>query len=263
MWAGAALGLREERIRRLPRPARAYEQETERYEGLARYVEWRFAPGDRTTVLPNGGFAPTDIRRRCYATGLELALLLDQLRPDWAETLDVNPAETLDALLTPHVARRKSFTAAGREAAMAQAEADVTLLHRERATLREGLLRRPGWRLEIVADPTQPLMPRGFDPMNCTVVRPGEVVHHRYLHLGNATDHLELSGMPALTTAAGTHPLCDGVARLTVPGLLAEPRVSEGGGMLRITGTGLTIETPSASITRERRLIRLCMGKPA
>ncbi len=53
-----------------------------------------------------------------------------------------------------------------------------------RATGPAAFLGRPGWKLEIAS--AQPLWPQGFDPLNVTLVARGEILHRRWVKLGNA-----------------------------------------------------------------------------
>jgi hypothetical protein len=116
--------------------------------------------------------------------------------------------------------------------------------------LRRDFLARPGWRLELVAPEGSPLFPQGFDPLNVERVGAREVLHTRYLKLGNGEGTLELINRPALTEGAGEHPLFNGVRRLIVTGLASEPAVSEAGGRTTVTAENLKAEFGGAEITR-------------
>jgi len=96
-----------------------------------------------------------------------------------------------------------------------------------------------GWRIEILAG-KEPLWPQGFDPLNVSVLGAGNVLHTRWIKLGNGNGSCEVLGRPSLTEAAGEHPLFQGVRRFLVTGL-AKPTVGEKDGKVTIDGEGVTV----------------------
>ena len=86
------------------------------------------------------------------------------------------------------------------------------------ASSREAFLARPGLTLVVTAG-AEPLWPQGFDPLNVRVVSPSEVLHTRFVRLGNRSGSIEVVGDSALTVAAGAHPLFNGVRSITLTGL--------------------------------------------
>ena len=86
-----------------------------------------------------------------------------------------------------------------------------------------------------------------------------EVLHTRYLKLGGAAGSIELINRHSLTEGAGEHPLFNGVRRLTVTGLPAEPSVTVSGGKTNITADNLKAEFTNANVTRSNQtlLVRL------
>lgn len=250
-----ALELRRQRFARLPENAVAYERGTEWNEGLASYVEGR-AVGP--AGLPSLALPPEAVRQRSYATGAALARLLDRFSPEWRAELERDDTTALDALLAgalgasgPSGGTGCELAPAERDHVRAVAAADVAALRNLRDEQRGAFLARPGWTL-VVAAPGPPLFPQGFDPMNVQAVRPGEVLHTRYLKLGNAAGEVEVIGRPALSEAAGAHPLFNGVRRLTVTGLAAEPAAVEAGGAVTVKTEGITAELRGATVERNR-----------
>lgn len=74
------------------------------------------------------------------------------------------------------------------------------------------------------------------------MVAPSEVLHSRYIKLGNSMGAIEVFGRNSLTEAAGAHPLFNGVRSLLVTGLAAEPVVTQADGAVTIRGEGLTAD---------------------
>jgi hypothetical protein len=140
------------------------------------------------------------------------------------------------------------MTAAERGAIERRARDDVSALQARLAAERRALLERPGWTVVIVAGGS-PLWPQGFDPLNVRMVAPGEVLHRRMLRLGNGDGSLEVLDVPALTEAAGAHPLFSGVRRVTLAGLGADP-VEVADGVVRLAAPGVRAEFRGASVVR-------------
>jgi hypothetical protein len=284
-WAAAALALRRERFDRLPAGAVAYERGSERNEGLARYVEWRAlrwrqgkhgehgAQDVSRAILPVGEFPAEAVRLRCYAVGQALALLLDRLAPQWAEHLEAGDTRSLDEVLEAAIAGPAGdtsrpvspFSDRERAVALSRAEAEVQQLLAVRVAERQAFLAAPGWTVQVVAGEGAPLQPQGFDPMNVRRLGPGEVLHTRWIKLGNAWGTVEVLGRRALTEAAGAHPLFTGVHALTVTGIEEAPTVHEANepnGTSAIRTGDVSAEFRHADVHRDRahQYLRLDLG---
>lgn len=259
-WAARALAAREKRFARLAEPAAAYERGTEMKEGLATYVE-TMAVDDGGPVLPESEFPPEAVRLRAYASGNAIARLLDRLDPAWKRTLEANDDFSLDALLSRAVAglRPAEFSAAEESGARARAAADVKAMAGRRATLRREFLETRGWTL--VLETADPVFPQGFDPWNLERVSASEVLHTRWLKLGNAAGSVEILDGKCLTEGSGKHPLFEGVRRATVTGISAEPRVEEIPGRMKISADGLTLEFRGARVTRDGQTLTVTVNK--
>jgi hypothetical protein len=259
-WAVRALEVRKRRFERIGAAAAAYERGTERKEGLARYVEAVATPSEPSLARPfppGGAEFPADrIRERTYASGCAMALLLDSLSPGWKDAVE-RTDEPLEAALGGAVAmsseRPAEFSSDEIAAARSRARADVAAWTESRAKLRSEFLARSGWTVILETGPASPLFAQGFDPWN--VERLGgagaEVLHTRWLRLGNAAGFFEALDHGCLTESAGRHPLFSGVRRATVTGLEDEPRVDESNGRVRVDAKGLTLEFRGATAVRD------------
>jgi hypothetical protein len=229
-------------------------------EGLATYVETK-AVDEGGPVLPEAEFPPEAVRLRAYASGNAIGRLLDRLDPAWKPALEANDDTSLDALLRRAVAgmRPAEFSAAEESGARARAAADVKAMAARRATLRREFLETPGWTL--VLETADPVFPQGFDPWNLERVSPSEVLHMRWLKLGNAAGSVEILDRKCLTEGSGKHPLFEGVRRATVTGLAAEPRVEEIPGRVKISADGLTLEFRGARVTRSGQTLTVTLNK--
>ncbi|MEK6571528.1 MAG: hypothetical protein AABZ61_09170, partial [Bacteroidota bacterium] len=189
-WAKSALEIRHARFARLPEGSVAYERGTELNEGLAQYVEFRAARTLKAPSLPKDEFAPDDIRRRCYAVGQSLAVLLDRLDPAWPRRLGGGQALSLDELLGATLSNFPTqscgFSEAEREMVLTKAEIDIEEVRAKKIALRNDFLSQLGWKIIVIADEKELLWPQGFDPLNVHRVGDGEVLHMRWLKLGNA-----------------------------------------------------------------------------
>jgi len=272
-WARLALQARRERFARLTKGAATYERATELNEGLARYVEAR-AARTRTANLPAAEYAITDVRTRAYATGHALALLLERFAPAWATRLEAGENLSLDELLAAALLPPKSTPAPDSAAASAsyscalpkpfaesareRAKMEVASLIERRAVLRREFNAQAGWKIIIKADAGAPLWPQGFDPLNVLRLGEREVLHTRYLKLGNDAGAIEILDRRSLTEGAGAqHPLWGGVRQLTLAGIAAEPSAQESAGKTTISAANIKGEFRGARLERAGQTISI------
>jgi hypothetical protein len=234
--AAAAMQARARRYEHMQDVHVAYERLSELNEGLARYVQILIAGGDSSVeLMPAKPFPPAGIRDRVYATGAAMALLLDRFLADWKVKLDAEAYSSLDALLQSALpATGCPADATARQRAEELAEAALAVFAKDLAAKKAEYLRAPGRRIVIRAG-SEPLWPQRFDPLNVAIVGAGEVLHSRYLVLGNGAGKIELVGRGALTVAAGEHPIFGGVREVVLTGVPAEG--------LRIDADGLVIRS--------------------
>ena len=257
-WADLAIRIRKGRFALLPKEAAAYERGTELNEGLAAYVEG-LARGETGMDLPADDFPAEKVRDRAYAVGRAEAILLDRLAPSWKERLDSAKAAqpgTLDELLAaasnaaragrpgPHPC---DLSPGERATAARRTGEDLARLASERQSARAAFLGRPGWSVVVMAG-DDPLWPQKFDPLNVLRLGGGEVLHRRWLKLGNADAEFEVLDREALTVAVGPHPLLQGVRQLTVTGLKEKPEVHERAGWARLEAPGFTAKLKQATV---------------
>ncbi|MGC4045678.1 MAG: hypothetical protein QM758_17950 [Armatimonas sp.] len=258
--AAEVVALRQARFARLALPFIAYERLTELNEGLAQYVEGRTGAGRRPR-LPEGDFPAETVRQRAYETGQALGMILDRLDPRWREALSAGEAGSMDELLALALKRHNIplpdiKTDAGAERAALELK---TRWEVEQRKARAAFDAREGWRVELIC--SSPLFPQGFDPLN--VLRLGkDVLHSRFVKLGNDKSTLETMNVPALTTAAGEHPLFSGVSKVVVAGLSERPRADQGErSILILTAPGLQARLASPEIKQAdtSRTLRLVL----
>ena len=90
-----------------------------------------------------------------------------------------------------------------------------------------------------------------------------EVLHSRFLKLGNDAGAVEVLGRASLTEGAGRHPLFNGVRRLTVAGLAAEPSAEESAGGVKLSAENLKAEFRGATLSRAGRTLTVQLTKRA
>jgi hypothetical protein len=230
-------------------------------EGLAQYVETK-AAGEGEPVLPEAEFPPEAVRRRSYASGCAIGRLLDRLDPEWKRRLEEKDDVPLDELLRRAAAGTSpaEFSAAEEARARERASADVEAMRDRRKALRREFLEAGGW--SLVLETGDPLFPQNFDPWNVERLSAAEVLHTRWLKLGNASGSIEVLDRKCLTEGAGKHPLFEGVRRATITGLPAEPRVEETPGGVKISADGLTLEFRGARVTRSGQTVTVTTSFP-
>ena len=237
-WSARALELRRERFALLPAAASAYERGAEMKEGLARYVQW--LAGATDPLFPRDEFPTGAIRDRAYSSGAAMALLLDALDPAWKGRLEEKDTARLEELLASAAgnAKPESFARAEMEREETRAAAEVSAIAAARSRRRRDFLEGPGWK--VVLEPAEPLQPQGFDPLNVERLAATEVLHTRFLKLGNSAGTVEVLGRRCLTESAGKHPLFDGIRRATIE-LPSAPKIEEADGTVRLSGDGITL----------------------
>jgi hypothetical protein len=265
-WAAAALDLRRRRFTALGESGSLYERGTELKEGLARLVESRArAAAMPEPVLRKEDFAPGDVRSRSYAVGHAFGVLLDRFAVGWEADLERSGEKTLDGLLAQALATRPAgrpcrFSAREAVDALDRAKRSVELTRLTRAAVRDDFFAKPGWRIIVVAA-SEPLLPQGFDPLNVETLGPGEVLHTRWVKLQNSAGSLEVLDARAVTESAGTHPLFEGVRRVTVTGIREEPQVTDSATGIVLKARGVTAEFGGARLERQGRTITVVVSK--
>lgn len=242
-WASTAMRIRQQRFATMSAGAAGYERGTELNEGLASYVEKRALEVSDSAVLTRVSFPPQNVRQRSYAVGLAIARLLDRFSPEWRATLESNDSASLDALLSRALVARLlgaatpcEFTRSERDSLHRAVWVDVDSLRANRELARMRFLSQRGWTV-VVSTASGPLFPQGFDPLNVTMLNEGEVLHTRFVKLGNDRGSLEVLDRPTLTSPAGAHPMFNGLRTATVAGLPADLRIEK-------TPTGIRARAP-------------------
>ena len=268
--ARLALDTRQERFARLSAGAAGYERALELNEGLARYVEAR-SINARESGLTANEFAAEELRTRAYATGHALALLLERFaHATWEMRLEAGEPLSLDELLAAALPASATLPAAHalpnaaasprssscalpesfKSAARVRAGVETGKLVARRESLRREFAAQAGWKIVVHAAAGAPLWPQGFDPSNVHRLGATDVLHTRHLKLGNDAGAIESFHKQMLTSGAGAHPLFNGVRRLTLAGLAAEPVVREGEGKLSLEAEGIKAEFRGARLER-------------
>jgi hypothetical protein len=233
------------------REAAAYDRGTELNEGLAEYVELR-ATG-RAVTLPAGELQAAQVRERAYKTGAAVGQLLDRILPDWRAALDASPSsvQSLDSLLMRAVRNNVAGRAPCAETIdesnfeMDSARHAIAALSAQQAHERTAFLTRSGWQL-LIESAGAPLFPQGFDPLNVIRLGGTEVLHTRFVKLGNAAGTMSTFDRAALTEGVGPHPLFNGVRVVTVTGMAAPVVVSDSAGVLLVHATGVEVRLRGA-----------------
>jgi hypothetical protein len=262
-WASQAMTERAARFAQLGDEAATYERKSELNEGTAQYIQNRAARTDALTAMPAQEFPPSNVRDRVYASGGALGQLLDRLYPTWRAALEVaDTAATLDGMLREVVARTRSpaapcdFLPAERTQALTTANQDITTQRARLAAQGEEFANRAGWSIEVDAS-AQLLNLSGFDPLNVARLSSAQVLHRRFVKLGNDAGEFESLNQEALTESAGSHPLFSGVRRVTVTGLGELPAVDETGGAVALRVGELHLTFRGATVARDGQRITI------
>ena len=255
-WVAIAMALRQDRYSRLPDDCVVFERGTELLEGLAQYVE-RQSLGQSQITLPFEEYEPDGLRKRCYDSGSCMAMLLDRFQTGWKQLLGDGDVRSLDELLREvsfgKSVQRLDFTAVEQKEARARAVRDVTQLRKRRDLLRRAFEGKPGYRIAIRTSSMNCLRTKGMDPSNCMKLSDHDILHTRFLRLGNETTSIEMLEGTAMTHATGDHPLYSGFEEVVFAGLVKRPEVTVVGNQLRVNAMGLSIECSQALLTEHAK----------
>lgn len=259
-WARDAMVMRRARFADMDSIFAAYERGTELNEGLATYVEQR-ALGRVAKDLPVADFPAASVRQRAYATGPALARLLDRLAPEWRTSFEANDHQSLDGALSGAIGTGATCPAAAPALAeaMVQAQADIAALRVDRERVRTAFEQRAGWTVIVETSGGEPLWPQGFDPLNVERVAATQVLHTRFVALGNSLGKLEVLDASAMSTGVGPHPLFQGINRVLLTGL-TKPELVDNDGVIRLAASGVTLEFRKARVVQQGDTIRVCVG---
>jgi hypothetical protein len=257
-WAACALGHRASRILALPPQLAGYEDESQRLEGLAEYIEWRVLGVDPLAHLYDLDFAPAAVRNWGYVSGRWIGTLLDRLNPGWKDDLESGRLQYPHQCLAKAVgggAGRREFSPAEVEVMARRAEADFRAKSEEREKLRRRFDRRLGWRVELSAE-KNPLLLRFFLADQSEAFSPREMLHRRWLTLENDSCYVEVTGQDCLTVSRG--PAC--VQRVAVSGLRFKPRVVRMNGRRVVSAAGMLIRFERAAVSQRMNTLFIRLG---
>lgn len=264
-WTNTALITRRSRFAQMSPGASTYERASELNEGLATYVEQLAAGQPDSLVFPADKFLPAQVRLRTYTSGHAMARLLDRFAPTWKATLEANDTLALDALLKRALEDRAKTQSLGEcefndvesDAVLTAASQDVDSLRAELEHHRLLFMEQPGWML-VVSTGKTPLFPQRFDPLNVQVLMRGEVLHSRYVQLGNDNGSVQLLDRAGITQAAGAHPLFNGVKLLTVAGIPSGGlTVSSSITAVTARGSGVTMDFRRGTVDTTGKVINV------
>ncbi len=246
-WVRAALKARASRFARLEERQRIFERELERIEGTAFFVEGRVK--EEAFSLSEEDFAPQDVRQRCAVIGRAWMELLTRFASQSVRGLG---SEYIDLLLKPvaKTAPERPLTFSILEYERERARQDIEILKLLRKTKRLEFFDGFGFLLEITSG--TPLQPQGFDPINLEALETGEVLHSRYLRLGDANGWLEMLGASCLTFGAD-HPWLVTKMYIKLPNA---PSVTRGA-ILRVQHEQLKFEWKNAQLELLDRAMRI------
>ena len=254
-WAASGLAYRLERHRSLPQSLARYEDEVQRLEGLAQYVEWKVNGQGLLDNLFNLDFAPGAIREWGYVSGRWLGNILDRLDAAWKQELDAGQYAYLAQRLAKVVEgadERYRFSPEEVAGLRRRAEEDLKVKQASQVNLRKRLESGLGWKIEIIAR-KDPLRVRFFLADQSEALSPRELLHCRRLTLAGRSLDLEAYNQECLTDSEGPGK----VERVLIPGLDRKPRVERVSKRRMIRAPGLLILFGRASISLRGKTLRV------
>ncbi len=245
-WGAAALGYRNQRLASLGPTRRRYEDELQRFEGLAHYIERRAAGKSLETDDRYQDFAPGVIRDMGYLEGCWTAGLLDRFDPGWKGEMDRDPslylAERLSLVCS--AVSPMSFSEEELRQIRETSRVDFGAWERERIRLRHQIENRPGYRINIDSE-AFPLSLRMFFATHTEALQDGKSLHRRLFMARNPAGSLEVRRRDCLVSATGP----SSILRVLIPGLSSEPEIVQVEDRISVEAEGLKLDFSPATLS--------------
>ncbi len=258
-WAAEGLRYRRQRLAELPEGLANYEDEVQRLEGLAEYVEWKALGKDWLDRFYDLDFAPAAIRSYGYIGGRWFGHLLDRFDATWKEDLEAGGFKYLRERLETSVRDAPSRGFGSYELAKIRRAVDQGFRRKQASlrSLRESFRTRPGWRVEVLAE-RDPLRLRFFIADRADVPAEREMIHRRWLTLVNDACDLEVINRDCLTVSNGVTL----VLRVVIPGLDEKPDVRREGGKDVLRAPGVVLRFAGAEVTETEQTLTVRLADP-
>jgi hypothetical protein len=251
-WAAEGLRYRRLRLANLAQGLASYEDEVQRLEGLAEYVEWKTLGKDVRERIYDLDFAPGAIRSYGYTSGRWFGYLLDRFDATWKEDLEAGVFQYLRERLEKAVqgAPGRGFSSFEMAAARRSVDRDYWSRQEFLKSRRRDFDAGPGWRVEILAD-RDPLRLRFFLANRALVPAAREMIHERWLTLVNDTCELETIDRECLTVSNGATL----VLRVVIPGFDGKPPIGREDGKDVIRAPGVVVRFFGAEVSEADRTL--------
>jgi len=241
-WAKLAMQLREDRLGRVAHEFAHYENELQLTEGLSDYIEKRARDLDPLNASNiTNGIAPAGIRDLGYVEGRWIAMMLDNLSPDWKLHLEKNDSlfleDILKAVVDESPAPKRDFETWEIDTMKAAAEADFSEWQVRKKAEIEKFFEMPGHRIEIRSS-DNPFVIRLFEPLEMEIMDDGGVYHRLVFMAGNESGNLRIMNHPCITWFNDVYR----ITRLMINGLKKAPDIIEGKKKLIVKENGISIE---------------------
>jgi hypothetical protein len=278
------VAVRELRQSRLDTAFATFEKMGEMNEGLAQYAllrgvielgRSRRIVADETALLDSLlERTRNSVRRRFYATGATMSLLLDRLAgPSWKRALVAGNRTLQQELALVAGYRGAASLGAGwvdsldrlRRTVRPEVEHAVAALRARRGAQADSVMRRPGERIVVEATGLRArhFFYCGFDPQNLLQVGDGRMLHARFVVLCGGDSVAVTFQQPALEDRAtgayqtviadpATIVVTAGGAPLAIP----DTGTVDAAGV-RIEAPGFTLQAPHASLARRAGELRV------
>ena len=273
-WAARAMALRADRQKNLVDHHIGFELGMEMMEGTAFYVaHLALGEADSTETLLNI-LPPDQFRWRPYATGCAIAALLDRFVPGWKGRIEEDKELTLEAILIEYLPSAGIQPADFEEEEISGfetvAEKGVADLLAQRESRKEYFRNKAGWKVTVVtADGAEPLVMRGFNPINVFLLGDRDMLHGHRLILSSSAGDIEMenpayvrrdyAGLNAVTTSAGADPLFSGFNKVIFAGFQNELEINSTENTVELSAAGFHIKLEEALLERSGQEITITL----
>src|SRR5262249_32866898 len=147
------------------------------------------------------------------------------------------------------------------EAAIAtRARTDINALTTRLEKQKSDFVSTPGWQIVVVSSPAGVTNVEGFDPMNISLLGPGQILHQRWIKLTSNDGSVEVLNHSSLSNSGASSPF-EGVKQLTITGLEDRSAIVMSGGTVRVSADGALADLRHASVHTEGQKVFIAIGQ--
>jgi hypothetical protein len=241
-WAKTALQYRVKRLSQLGFQFAIYEKELQRTEGLSDYIEKiarNMDPLNASNIT--NGIAPAGVRDLGYVEGRWIAMILDNLEPEWKFILEKNDSLYIDDILKDVLSKSPYdeilFNTEEADNILASVKEDLNNWQKSKKEEIRKYKDEMGYCIEINSS-SNPFNIRIFEPLEIEILDDGSVYHRVIFSAINTSGSMRIQDHPCITFFDNAYRL----TKVLIMGLKEAPVILENENKFSLKYDKITIE---------------------